>query len=207
MFRLSNQNLNHHRENSRSVRKTRECREKFVDGWVQKKNWTILSWGGWWQASHHWDLGSITGNSIWYLWGQSGTGAGLSASTSLPPSKLSFHNWSILLPNVIFPSTQHTSFCVFSTCFDLRRSSAGATNYLVLRVPGYESRGPGFDSRRYHIFWEVVGLERGPLSLVNITEELLEWKSSGSWSRKSRVTAVGIRYSDHATPSIRKSWH
>jgi hypothetical protein len=25
-----------------------------------------------------------------------------------------------------------------------------------------------------------VGLERGPLSLVRITEELLEWKSSGS---------------------------
>jgi hypothetical protein len=26
----------------------------------------------------------------------------------------------------------------------------------------------------------VVGLERGPLSLVRITEELLEWNSSGS---------------------------
>jgi hypothetical protein len=32
------------------------------------------------------------------------------------------------------------------------------------------------DSRRYHIFWEVVGLERGPLSLVSTTEELLEKK-------------------------------
>jgi hypothetical protein len=50
---------------------------------------------------------------------------------------------------------------------------------LVIRIPGYRSRGPGFDSRRYHIFSEVVGLERGPLSLVRITEELLEWKSSG----------------------------
>jgi hypothetical protein len=30
------------------------------------------------------------------------------------------------------------------------------------------------------IFWEVVDLERGPLSLVSITEELFEWKSSGS---------------------------
>jgi hypothetical protein len=56
----------------------------------------------------------------------------------------------------------------------------------VVRVPGYRSRGPGFDSRRYQIFWEVVGLERGPLSLVRITEELLEWKSSGSGSRKNR---------------------
>jgi hypothetical protein len=51
---------------------------------------------------------------------------------------------------------------------------------LVVRVPGYRSRGPEFDSRRYQIFWEVVGLERGPLSLVMIIEELLEWKSSGS---------------------------
>jgi hypothetical protein len=51
---------------------------------------------------------------------------------------------------------------------------------LVVRVPGYRSRGPGFDSRRYQIFWEVAGLERGPLSLVRIIEELLEWKSSGS---------------------------
>jgi hypothetical protein len=72
---------------------------------------------------------------------------------------------------------------------------------LVIRVPGYISRGPGFDSRRYHIFWEVVGLERNPLSLVRITEELLEWKSSGSGSRKSRLTAVWIRCTDHATPS------
>jgi hypothetical protein len=38
----------------------------------------------------------------------------------------------------------------------------------------------GFDSRRYQIFWEVVGPERGPLSLVSTIEELLERKSSGS---------------------------
>jgi hypothetical protein len=47
---------------------------------------------------------------------------------------------------------------------------------LVVRVPGYRFRGPGF----YQIFSEVVGPERGPLSLVRIIEELLEWKSSGS---------------------------
>jgi hypothetical protein len=51
---------------------------------------------------------------------------------------------------------------------------------LVVRVPGYRFRGLGFDSRRYKIFWEVVGLERGSLSLVRIIEELLEWKSNGS---------------------------
>jgi hypothetical protein len=38
----------------------------------------------------------------------------------------------------------------------------------------------GFDFWRYQIFWEVVGLERGPFSLVSTTEELLERKSSGS---------------------------
>jgi hypothetical protein len=44
----------------------------------------------------------------------------------------------------------------------------------------YVSWRDGFDSRRYQIFWEVVGLERGPLSLVSTIEELLGRKSSGS---------------------------
>jgi hypothetical protein len=60
----------------------------------------------------------------------------------------------------------------------------------------------GFDSR-YQIFWEVVGLERGPLSLVRIIEELLEWKSSGS-DLENRINGRGIRWADHAAPSIRK---
>jgi hypothetical protein len=38
----------------------------------------------------------------------------------------------------------------------------------------------GLKSRLYQIFWEVVGLERGPFSLVSTTEELLGRKSSGS---------------------------
>jgi hypothetical protein len=78
---------------------------------------------------------------------------------------------------------------------------------LVVRVPGYWSRGPGLDSRRYQIFWEIVGLERVQLSLVRIIEELLEWKSSGSGSRNPRLTAVEIRCAYHVTRSIRKSWH
>jgi hypothetical protein len=48
---------------------------------------------------------------------------------------------------------------------------------LVVRVIGDGSRGSRFESRRYQIFWEVVGLERGPHSLVNIIKELFEWKS------------------------------
>jgi hypothetical protein len=47
---------------------------------------------------------------------------------------------------------------------------------LAVRFPGYSPRGSGFDSRRYHIFWLVVGLEWGPLSVVMIIEQLLEWK-------------------------------
>jgi hypothetical protein len=49
-----------------------------------------------------------------------------------------------------------------------------------------------------------VGLKQGALSLMSVTEELLEWKSSGSGSRKPRLTAVGIRCVDQATSSIRK---
>jgi hypothetical protein len=45
---------------------------------------------------------------------------------------------------------------------------------LVVRVPGYKSRGPG------SIPGDVVGLERGPLSLVSTIEELLGRKSSSS---------------------------
>jgi hypothetical protein len=61
---------------------------------------------------------------------------------------------------------------------------------LVVTVSGYRSRDPGFDSRRYQIFWEVVGLEWGPLSLVRIIEELLEWKSSDS-GQENRINDRG----------------
>jgi hypothetical protein len=51
--------------------------------------------------------------------------------------------------------------------------SSGQSSWLQIQRTG-------FNSRRCHIFWEVVGLERGPLSLVSTIEELLESKSSGS---------------------------
>jgi hypothetical protein len=51
--------------------------------------------------------------------------------------------------------------------------SNGQSSWLQIR----RSR---FDSQRYQIIWEVMGLERDPLSLVSTTEELLERKSSGS---------------------------
>jgi hypothetical protein len=44
-----------------------------------------------------------------------------------------------------------------------------------------------FDSRRYQIFWELVGLEHGLLSLVSTIVELLERKSGGSGLEKPRI--------------------
>jgi hypothetical protein len=68
---------------------------------------------------------------------------------------------------------------------------------LVIRFPGCRARGPESDSRRYHTFLEVVCLERSPLSLLSITEELLEWKSICSGSRKPRLKAMRIRCAEH----------
>jgi hypothetical protein len=53
-------------------------------------------------------------------------------------------------------------------------------------------------SRRYQIFWEVVGLERGPLSLVSTTEELLDRKVAAP-VLKTEITALGISRADYAT--------
>jgi hypothetical protein len=73
---------------------------------------------------------------------------------------------------------------------------------LVVRVPG-----SGFDSLRYKIFWEVLDLERGPLSLVNTIEELLERKSSGSGLKNRGYGHMGSGALTTRHPSIRKSWH
>jgi hypothetical protein len=54
---------------------------------------------------------------------------------------------------------------------------------LVVRVLGYRSGGPGsipgttrFSEKKKKKGKQVVGLERGPLSLVSTTEELLDRK-------------------------------
>jgi hypothetical protein len=51
--------------------------------------------------------------------------------------------------------------------------SSGQSSWLLIQRSA-------FDSWRYQIFGEVVGLERGPLSLVSTIEELPERKISGS---------------------------
>jgi hypothetical protein len=66
-------------------------------------------------------------------------------------------------------------FCcmIHSENFEFRMSyiwpplwSSGWTSRLQIRRSG-------FDSQRYHIFWEVVGLEWGPLTLMSTIEDLL----------------------------------
>jgi hypothetical protein len=58
----------------------------------------------------------------------------------------------------------------------------------------------GFDSRRYHIFWEAVDLERGPLSLLSTTEELLGRKSSGSGLESREYGRRDMSRWPHVTP-------
>jgi hypothetical protein len=59
--------------------------------------------------------------------------------------------------------------------------SGGATVSMVYWSSSWlQIQRSGFDSRLYQIFWEVVGLERDPLSLVSTIEELLERKNRGS---------------------------
>jgi hypothetical protein len=72
-----------------------------------------------------------------------------------------------------------------------------------------------FDSRRYQISWEVVGLERCPLSLVSTIEELLERNSSGSGLEKweygrgdpcdhmTPIPKVGTNFADNRRPLSR----
>jgi hypothetical protein len=50
-----------------------------------------------------------------------------------------------------------------------------------------------------------MGLERGPLSLVSTTEELLDKKVAAPVS-KTENTTVRIRHAGHVAPSVRKSW-
>jgi hypothetical protein len=75
---------------------------------------------------------------------------------------------------------------------------------LVVRVPGYRSRGPGFDSLHYQIVCEAVGLERGPLSLVSTTEELL-WKKKWGAVTLTLDANVGTNFANKRRSLCRHS--
>jgi hypothetical protein len=91
--------------------------------------------------------------------------------------------------------------------------SSGQSSWLQIRRSG-------FDSPRYQIFWEIVDLERGRLTLVSTIEELLRRTSSGSalenreygrrdpsrWLRNTPLSAnVGINYADKRRSPCRYS--
>jgi hypothetical protein len=62
-----------------------------------------------------------------------------------------------------------------------------------------QTQRSGFDSQHYQMFCEVVGLKRGPLSLVSTIEGLLERKRSVS-SLETREYGRRDRRADYATP-------
>jgi hypothetical protein len=67
--------------------------------------------------------------------------------------------------------------------------SSGRSSWL-------QTQRSGFDSRLYQIFREVVGLERGTLSLVIIMEEI----KVVTTVQKTEITVVRIRHADHLHP-------
>jgi hypothetical protein len=87
-------------------------------------------------------------------------------------------------------------------------------SYVVLTGPPLWSSGQsswlqiqrsGFDSRRYQIVWEVVGLERGSLGLVSTIEGLLGRKHRGSGLESREYGRRDPSRWPRGT-SIRKSW-
>jgi hypothetical protein len=114
-----------------------------------------------------------------------------------------FFSFKFWKPNFVYISHLfRTRYIAIYLIFFLRPLwSSGQSSWLQIRRLG-------FDSQHYQIFWgkkTVVGLERGPLSLVSTTEELLDRKVAAP-VYKIENTAVRIRYVDNVAPSIRKSW-
>jgi hypothetical protein len=89
--------------------------------------------------------------------------------------------WCNIQRTTVYANSVAISTCCFS---DIMLLSNYLWQYclcdLVVRIPSYRSRGPGSILWLYQIFWELVGLERGPFSLLSTTEELLGRNSSGS---------------------------
>jgi hypothetical protein len=87
-------------------------------------------------------------------------------------------------------------------CFYVEESrpplrSSGQSSWLQIQMSG-------FDSWRYKIFWEVVGLEQGPLSLMSTIEELLGRKVAALVQNAENMS-IRIRHAVLVAPSIRKS--
>jgi hypothetical protein len=94
-------------------------------------------------------------------------------------------------------------FLVFKVVFVSLRPplwASGQSSWLQIQRSG-------FGSWRYQIFGQVVGQERGALSLVSTTEEILERKSRGSGLEIRNYGRRGSAALTPRQPSIHKSWH
>jgi hypothetical protein len=79
------------------------------------------------------------------------------------------HIYSRMLSSILVSSI------LWNKCYNIVKWSVKISDCLyglVVRIPGYRSRGSSFDSQHYQIFWKVVGLVWSPLSLVSTIEEL-----------------------------------
>jgi hypothetical protein len=92
-------------------------------------------------------------------------------------------------PSLPSPSSGHKDNFIFKSLPEKCRTACG----LVVRVPGWKRRGPGFDSRRYKIF---------PAS-----EELLVRKIAAPVYKTETNDRRGSAALTTQHPSIRKSWH
>ena len=103
------------------------------------------------------------------VWGQRNTRVDPTHATWIDRFPLCMTAFVNYVPHRKLSSTE-TMFMVIVMLREIADRLCG----LVVRVSGNRYRGLGFDSRRCQIFWVVVGLERGPISLVRSIEELLE---------------------------------
>jgi hypothetical protein len=92
----------------------------------------------------------------------------------------------IVICNIYHTTVVLLWICVTKKRFFLRCLASEYLGMLITPLwssgqsPWLQMQRSGFDSWHYQIFWEVVGLERGPFSLVSTIEVLLGGKSSGS---------------------------
>jgi hypothetical protein len=97
------------------------------------------------------------------------------------PPRLDYSNYTWRRVQITGPNLINTSFTnrsTYPTLYVVWHTNTTLWSSGQSSCP--QIQRSGFDSWRYEIFWEVVGLERGPLNLVSTIEELLERKSSGS---------------------------
>jgi hypothetical protein len=122
----------------------------------------------------------------------------------MPPLSMCHPNRSL---TTYLLSVWGTPININPTCFNIGKKHFPALQSLSSSVQSswLQIQRSGLYSRRYQIFWEVVGLERGPLSLVSKTEELLERKSNGFSVENRDYGSRRFYVLTARDPSIRKT--